>query len=116
MTSKPSDPSPSSSPISLAGFRTWLVRALAGEQLEYHRGLLIWDRSPGSDLADDGRRALAGVADAALQAAEDGLVYLVQRRNDAFDFSYIAIKTGTIACLDFAQPQHAAALTMPAAA
>ena len=28
------------------------------------------------------------------EAAEDGLVHLVQRRNGPFDFSYLAIKAG----------------------
>ena len=44
-------------------------------------------------LAEDERRALAKVADAALQAAEDGFVHLVQRRNGPLDFSYLAVKT-----------------------
>jgi hypothetical protein len=73
-------------------FHAWLVRAKPGEQLEYHRGHLFWNRSPASDLAEDERRALAKLADTALQAAEAGFVYLVQRRNGPFDFSYLAIK------------------------
>jgi hypothetical protein len=75
----------------------WLQRARAGEQLEYHRGLLTWDRSPASDLADPDRRALAEVADAVFRAAEDGGVHLVQRRRGPFDFSYLAIKAGRVA-------------------
>ena len=78
--------------MSRAEFHAWLVRAKPGEQLEYHRGHLFWDRSPASDLAEDERRALAKLADAALQAAEAGFVYLVQRRNGPFDFSYLATK------------------------
>jgi hypothetical protein len=35
---------------------------------------------------------VARLADAAFQAAEEGRVHLVQRRNDEFDFSYIAIR------------------------
>jgi hypothetical protein len=35
---------------------------------------------------------VAKIADAAVTAAADGLVHLVQRRNGAFDFSYVAIK------------------------
>jgi hypothetical protein len=78
---------------SRVAFSGWLERARAGEQLEYHRGLLIWDRSPASDLADHDRRTLAEMADAVFQAAEDGRVHLVQRRRGPFDFSYLAIKT-----------------------
>jgi hypothetical protein len=35
---------------------------------------------------------VATLADAAFLAAEQGRVHLVQRRNGAFDFSYVAIK------------------------
>jgi hypothetical protein len=79
--------------VSRAEFHAWLAPAKPGEQFEYHRGHLIWDRSPASDLAEDERRALAKVADAALQAAEDGVVYLVQRRNGPLDFGYLAVRT-----------------------
>src|SRR5262245_14003503 len=33
-------------------FHGWLERARAGDQLEYHRGLLTRDRSPASELAE----------------------------------------------------------------
>jgi hypothetical protein len=79
--------------VSRPEFHAWLARARPGEQLEYHRGHLIWDRSPTSDLAEDERRALAKVADAALQAAEDGFAHLVQRRNGPLDFSYLAVRS-----------------------
>lgn len=92
MTSTPGHGMASHAPIPLATFNRWLLRALPGQQLEYHRGLLVRDRSPASELAEDGRRAVARIADAALRAAEDGLVDLVQRRNGDFDFSYLAIK------------------------
>jgi hypothetical protein len=92
MTSTPSQGTASNTPIPLASFNRWLLRALPGQQLEYHRGLLVRDRSPASELAEDQRRIVAKIADAALTAAEDGLVHLVQRRNGEFDFSYLAIK------------------------
>jgi hypothetical protein len=79
-------------PLTAGRFRSWLARSEPGAALEYHRGLLILDRSPGSELSEDERRTVAKVADAALGAAEHGLVHLVQRRNGAFDFSYVAIK------------------------
>jgi hypothetical protein len=78
-------------------FYGWLERARAGEQLEYHRGLLTRDRSPASELAEDDRRALAEIADAVFRAAEGGQVHLVQRRHGPFDFSYLAIKAGRVA-------------------
>lgn len=77
---------------SVAEFRGWLARTGSCPWFEYHRGLLIWDRSPGAELSDDDRRALAKIADAAFQAAERGQVHLVQRRCGPFDFSYLAIR------------------------
>jgi hypothetical protein len=79
-------------PLTAGRFWSWLARAERGAVLEYHRGLLIFDRSPVSDLSEDERRTVAKIADAALAAAEDGLVHLVQCRHGPFDFSYIAIK------------------------
>jgi hypothetical protein len=79
-------------PLTAARFWSWLARAAPGAALEYHRGLLILDRSPASELSEDERRVVARLADAAFQAAEEGRVHLVQRRNDEFDFSYLAVK------------------------
>jgi hypothetical protein len=95
MTSAMTSPEQSLPPVrrcTKMQFRAWLARAKPGEQIEYHLGLLTWDRSPASGLTENARRALAKVADAALEAAEDGFVHLLQRRNGAFDFRYIAIK------------------------
>ena len=79
-------------PLTVGRFWSWLARAEPGAVLEYHRGLLILDRSPASELSDEERRTVATLADAAFQAAGQGRVHLVQRRNAAFDFSYVAIK------------------------
>ena len=79
-------------PLTAGRFWSWLARAEPGAVLEYHRGLLIFDRSPASELAEDERRTVAKIADAALGAAADGLVHLLQHRNGPFDFSYLAIK------------------------
>jgi rhodanese-related sulfurtransferase len=79
-------------PLTAARFWSWLARTVPGAALEYHRGLLVLDRSPASELKDEERRTVAKLADAALQAAEEGRVHLVQRRNGDFDFSYFAIK------------------------
>jgi hypothetical protein len=78
---------------SAADFRGWLARTGSCPWFEYHRGFLIWDRSPGSKLSDVDRRALAKIANAVLQAAEQGQVHLVQRRRGPFDFSYLAIRS-----------------------
>jgi hypothetical protein len=79
-------------PLTVGRFWSWLARAEPGAALEYHRGLLILDRSPASELSEDERRTVVKIADAALTAAADSLVHLVQRRNGPFDFSYVAIK------------------------
>jgi hypothetical protein len=79
-------------PLTVGRFWSWLARSESGAALEYHSGLLILDRSPASELTEDERRAVAKIADAASQAAEQGRVHLVQRRNGPFDFSYVAIK------------------------
>jgi hypothetical protein len=79
--------------ISVAEFRGWLASARSCSWFEYHRGLLIWDRSPASGLAEGDRRALGKIADAVFQAAGQGQVHLVQRRHGPFDFSYLAIKS-----------------------
>jgi hypothetical protein len=103
-------------PLTVGRFWSWLARAEPGAALEYHRGLLVRDRSPASELSEDERRTVAKIADAALTAAADGLVHLVQHRNGPFDFSYLAIKAGTTARPRFAQPPHMASPAMLAAA
>jgi hypothetical protein len=79
-------------PLTAERFRRWLMRSAPGASLEHHRGHLIWDRAPASDLSEDERQIVARLADAVFSAAEQGLVHLVQRRNGPFDFSYLAIK------------------------
>jgi hypothetical protein len=79
-------------PLTAARFGSWLACYEPGAVLEYHRGYLIFDRSPVSKLSENERRLVAKLADAALQAAAEGRVHLVQRRNGDFDFSYLAIK------------------------
>ena len=78
---------------SVAEFRGWLARTGYCPWFEYHRGLLTWDRSPASGLAEGDRHALSRIADAVFQAAEQGQVHLVQRRHGPFEFSYLAIKS-----------------------
>ena len=75
-----------------AGFQAWLAEAEPGQLIEYHRGLLIWDRSLRSELHSRERRTLERVADAALAAAARGLVHLVQQRRGKAEYSYLAVK------------------------
>jgi len=110
MTSTPRGGEASDAPIALASFNRWLLRALPGQQLEYHRGMLNRDRSPASGMSDEQRRGVARIADAALRAAEDGLVHLVQRRNGPFDFSYVAV------CADRGRSRRRAGAPMAKAA
>ena len=91
MTSQDARPSQHAA-LPAALFRAWVARAKPGERLEYHRGFLTVDRSPGSRLAEQDRRALAELAGAARYAAEANQVHLVQRRNGPADFSYLALK------------------------
>jgi hypothetical protein len=91
MTSGPRARAPLGAAISLTGFNRWLLRGQPGQQLEYHRGMLSRDRSLASGMSDEQQHGVARIADAALHAAEDGLVHLVQRRNGPFDFSYMAV-------------------------
>jgi hypothetical protein len=88
----PTTPLASVLPFQLRAFARWLGQAKPGDRLEYHRGFLTVDRSSASCLPERERRALAKLADAALQAAEADRVHLVQRRNGPADFTYLAIK------------------------
>jgi hypothetical protein len=104
------------SPLTATRFWSWLARAAPGAALEYHRGLLILDRSPASELSEDERRMVARLADAAFQAAEEGRVHLVQRRNGDFDFSYVAIKAASARGKRAAGSLSDAGVDLPAAA
>lgn len=53
-------------------FRYWLAQALPGEEFAYHNGLLAWDREKDQEVEK--------VAQDAMLAQEQGLVWLVQLR------------------------------------
>jgi hypothetical protein len=75
-----------------ADFSDWLRHAGPGDGIEYHRGVLAWDRQPGrSPLPADLRDELIGIANLALALVEEGRLLLVQRRHGAGDYSYLAI-------------------------
>jgi hypothetical protein len=70
----------------------WIAQAAPGETLVYHRGFLALDAtSIISKLPAEHQRALRLMASAALRAAEQGLVHLVQARIGPDQFAYIAI-------------------------
>lgn len=74
------------------GLSAWIAQAAPGETLVYHRGFLAVDStSVTSKLPSEQKRALRLVASAALRAAEQGLVHLVQARIGPDQFAYIAI-------------------------
>ena len=63
------------------GFCAWIAQSEPGETLVYHRGFLAVDATAVlSKLPGDRQRALRQVAAAALRAAEQNLVHLVQAR------------------------------------
>ncbi|MFZ3582134.1 hypothetical protein ACOI1H_08190 [Loktanella sp. DJP18] len=73
-------------------FCAWVAQAMAGERLVYHRGFLAFDAMALlSDLPPGRQRALRDVAAAAMRAAEQDLVHLVQARLGPGQFAYIAV-------------------------
>ena len=82
-------------PLAVAGFCAWLRRVAPGERLVYWQGVLARDRAPGSPLDKRHRARLDRLATAVLAAAEDGLVYLAQRRLGVGVFAYIAIRANS---------------------
>ncbi len=70
----------------------WIGQAAPGDMLEYHRGFLALDTMPmGTGAAGPDQAKLARVARRAWWAAGRGLIYLVQRRNRSYDYSYLAV-------------------------
>ena len=74
------------------GLSAWIAQAEPGETLVYHRGFLAVDTfGTASHLSPERRSALRRTADAALRAAEQDLVHLVQARIGPDQFAYIAV-------------------------
>jgi hypothetical protein len=74
------------------GLSAWIAQAAPVETLVYHRGFLAVDAtSVISKLPPEQQRTLRLVASAALRAAEQGLVHLVQARLGPDQFACIAI-------------------------
>jgi hypothetical protein len=81
-----------SAPINEITFCAWVAQAEAGEAMVYHRGFLVVDTDRLlSKLTVEARGALRLLGDAAMRAAEEGLVHLVQVRLSTNRFAYIAI-------------------------
>jgi hypothetical protein len=81
-----------SAPINEISFCAWVAQAEPGEVLIYHRGFLVVDADKLlSKLPVDARGALRLLGDAAMRAAEKGLVHLVQVRLASDRFAYLAI-------------------------
>lgn len=73
-------------------FCAWIAQAEPGEALVYHRGFLAVDTtSIVSKLPSAQQRALRLLAAAALRAAAQELVHLVQDRIGPDQFAYIAV-------------------------
>lgn len=74
------------------GLSAWIAQAEPGETLVYHRGFLAGDTFGSASLLSPERRSsLRRTANAALRAAEQDLVHLVQARIGPDQFAYIAI-------------------------
>jgi hypothetical protein len=89
---KPAHVAPFYVPIDEIAFCAWVAQAEPGETLVYHRGFLAVDATGVvSKLLSDQQRGLRLVAAAALRAAEQDLVHLVQARIGPDQFAYIAV-------------------------
>ena len=79
-------------PIDEIGFCAWVAQAEPGATLVYHRGFLVVDTDRLlSKFPVEARGALRLLGDAAMRAAAEGLVHLVQVRMSTNRFAYIAI-------------------------
>ncbi|MDG4601241.1 MAG: hypothetical protein P9C48_08720 [Defluviicoccus sp.] len=71
----------------------WIAYAAPGATMLYFRGYLAADRLPSrTPFREEDRKRLVAVARRAMQAAEAGLVHLVQRRHGPLDYAYLAVK------------------------
>ena len=84
--------SASSRAINEISFCAWVAQAEPSAAVVYHRGFLVVDTDNLlSKLPPEARGALRQLANAAMRAAEQGLVHLVQARLATDHFAYIAI-------------------------
>ena len=75
-----------------ADLSAWLGKALRGDVLQYHRGILTLDVDPHTGrMSESDRAKLRLVANHARWAFEQGLTHLVQRRLGADDYCYLMV-------------------------
>ena len=80
-------------PLTEGALCDWIANATAGDQLQYHYGLLLVDRSEGnSRYPTRERQRIHAVARRAWHACELGLVHLVSQRIEPFVFRYIVVR------------------------
>ena len=75
-------------------FSAWLGKSKPGDKVKYYDGLLMKDRQHffATTAFTDKIPDTLATARSAWTAFTDGLVYLVQKRRDAFEYDYIAVK------------------------
>ncbi len=82
-----------SKPLTEAALCDWIAQALPGERIEYHRGLLLQDRSDAnSPHPPKESQRVHAVAKRAWYASQVGLVHLVSQRVEPFVFRYFAVR------------------------
>jgi len=69
-------------------FREWLTESDPGEEFVYHTGFLLDDRR---EVYERGA-AVGALADLVLTALGNGKVYLTQRRLNALECDYLAVR------------------------
>lgn len=80
-------------PLDENGFVDWIVDAGADDGVVYYRGHLGRDRFENSRVLNAADcRKLAAVARRVMVAAEQGLVFLVQKRLGEHDYFYLAVR------------------------
>jgi len=70
----------------------WVGTAVPGDRLTYHRGFLAIDVAPDTHrLPECARIELVRAASRARLLAEQGAIYLVQRRHGPDDYTYLLV-------------------------
>lgn len=81
-------------PLTEGRFCDWIATAKPGQALQYHEGLLLWDRAEAtSTLAAKDRARLHAVARRAWIACELGLVHLFSQKVEEHHYRYLAVRS-----------------------
>ena len=78
----------------------WLRDACPGERIEYYRGHLGFTRGSAAWidhygralLGKEARDELGELADEAMKLEQKGVVFLFQKKYDALDYGYVAVR------------------------